>query len=145
MVTVTMPTHPFFGRKMAVEHVERGMRGIKFITVKHPFDGLLRLPMEWTDRTNADAPPSAHGIILKAGVRQLLLLAKACAAAEKNLDISKPKQTLTNTNTTILETKHGSKGSDSLSKRRAKPNAGKCLGHSRAPVHSKGLRRGEKR
>ncbi len=96
-VTVTMPIHPFVGRQFPIVQVERGRCGQReYLTVAHPTDGFLRLPIGWTDIVPSLIPPVFEGHELFVTVEALLTLAAACSVAtNNNLDFSSPKQRLT--------------------------------------------------
>jgi len=88
-VTITMPIHPFYKQQFSVVQVERGLRGQKkeFITVTHPIDGLLRLPIAWTDHASGKAAPTSNGQEVLVTVSELLRLASTCAIIlDKELD-----------------------------------------------------------
>ena len=137
-VTVTMPTHPFFNQSLRISRIERGQRSKRFITVEHPKDGLLRLPIEWTDFSPLVVPSKVRNIELKAAVRELLKLALACAAAtQENIDIQTSKSTLTVSPAESVGTKDGLFATDATALKRATSAANQSLGESCAQSASK--------
>lgn len=81
--------------RLPFARLDRDQLGGRFIVVQYPRDGLLRLPVDWTDRGTPCIPPRAEGRELRVTVQLLLTLARACCAARLNgLDKSDGGRTL---------------------------------------------------
>lgn len=91
-----MPIHPFFGLSLTVARIERVQGVLRYIVVEHPQDGLLRLPIEWTDQSIMPIPPKVQEVVLKTSAHELLKLSRACSAAtlHHDLDFFHSKQKL---------------------------------------------------
>ncbi len=91
-----MPIHPFFGISLPIARIERVQGVLRYIVVEHPQDGLLRLPIEWTDQSIMPIPPKVQEVELKASAHELLKLSRACSAAtlHHSLDFFHSKQQL---------------------------------------------------
>lgn len=81
LIVVTAPVHPFYQQELKVIRYEREQNGARFVCVRHPTDGFLRLPIDWTDRGTKLSPPIVEGRELLIDVKNLQKLAAACAVA----------------------------------------------------------------
>ncbi len=87
MIVVTAPVHPFYQQELIVIRYERDQSGARFVYVQHPRAGVLRLPIDWTNRGTKLNPPSVKGRDLLIDVKNLQKLAAACAVAlAKDID-----------------------------------------------------------
>jgi len=142
-----MPIHPFFKQQFPIVQVERGMRGQKeFITVVHPIDGLLRLPIAWTDRMPSKLAPLKNGEELLVTIKELLKLAAVCSAINnKELDICLSKQRLMKHS----HNRSGAMGEGGKAKTAHRKRATKCASrhssHNGSQNNGKEAKRGEHR
>jgi len=49
-VRITFPVHPLRGTPLAVVRTVRSQEGQQYVDAEHPKGGLIRVPLEWTDR-----------------------------------------------------------------------------------------------
>ena len=62
MVTVTLTTHPHFGRELAVIRQERSYDGRhQYVLVVEPGGGHRKLPIEWTSIVPSVVTPQVEG------------------------------------------------------------------------------------
>jgi hypothetical protein len=78
---VTLPSHPFRGRRFAVVRLLVLVDGRRAVEVDGPDGRLLRLPEAWTDRGAPWTVPQIEGREVRLCARGLLELAHAVAAA----------------------------------------------------------------
>jgi hypothetical protein len=81
---VTLSVHPLFGLPLPVVQYVRDRDGRRYIEAEHPRGWTIRLPVEWTDRGAPLTPPRLNGREVKAYAKDLLRLANAIAARDKN-------------------------------------------------------------
>jgi hypothetical protein len=84
-VTVTMPIHPLFGRRLRVFRHSGSRSGRKYLIVEYPLGRRLRLPEAWTDRVLSCPVPTVSGRTVRLAAKALLRLSQAVAGllAEK--------------------------------------------------------------
>jgi hypothetical protein len=76
--------HPFVGMALAVTCFKRDhASGRRFVVVRHPREGELLLPLDWTDHGVPEAVPVVGGHEVVADVPGLRRLACALAACRK--------------------------------------------------------------
>jgi hypothetical protein len=80
-VTITLPTHPLQGVQLPVIRTARSQDGRRYVDVEHPPGWCMRLPIEWTDRSSPQVPPSIGGREVRLGISALLKLADAVEVA----------------------------------------------------------------
>ena len=79
---VTVPIHPFFNYELPVVRNEREQRsGRRYVVVEHPTNGLLRLPVEWTDRAASPLAQRINNKELQVDFKRLKRLHQMCATA----------------------------------------------------------------
>ena len=76
-----MPVHPFVGMRLPLVRLEKDETGRRYLLLEHSTAGVIRLPVEWTDRAAPWVSPRAQGRDVRLDLRGLLKLAAACAVA----------------------------------------------------------------
>lgn len=103
-----MPVHAFYGQDLILVRVEKAQAGRRFVLVHHPDSGFMRLPLEWTDRSDQVIPPRINESDLSLDPLRLLRLAKACAASDKDIDSEHSMTKLERTNSGVNSQADGS-------------------------------------
>ena len=80
-MTITLPTHPLQGVQLPFIRTARSQDGRRYIDVEYPPGWCMRLPIEWTDRSSPQVPPSIDGREVRLGISDLLKLADAVEVA----------------------------------------------------------------
>jgi hypothetical protein len=80
-VTVTMPIHPLFGRRLRVFRYGGSRSGTKYLIVEYPPGRRLRFPEAWTDRVVSLPVPTVSGRTVRLAAKALLRLSRAVAVS----------------------------------------------------------------
>jgi hypothetical protein len=80
-VTVTMPIHPLFGRRLRVLRYGGSRSAMKYLIVEYPPGRRLRFPEAWTDRVVSLPVPKVDGRTVRLAAKALLRLSRAVAAS----------------------------------------------------------------
>jgi hypothetical protein len=122
---VTLRVHPFVGLALAVTCFKKDhASGRRFVVVKHPRDGELLLPLDWTDHGVPETVPVVGGQEVVADVPGLRRLARALAACRKVDSAAGPHVTRARD----ASPAHPDSGSASGMVRAADDDAAECVG-----------------
>lgn len=138
-MTVSMPTHPYFGMCLKFVKRTKDQQGRRYIFVLDPRSCLLRLPIEWTEFAPSKTPLSKNGYDLEINLDSLARLSRAVKAALLvNLDISASEMKMGSAVHQRMEHAHGCNGDIVVeSFRQRKKQIDRCLGDPDTQITSK--------